>query len=155
MDITVVVSLNAYNDSASYYTGPVDLQIVDPADDEVKDGEANSIYASNHTDSRSYVTVYDALVQMQTMGLIGGYSDPYGGYIQSITVDGISYAASGSDGWQYRVYQYNLFTDRYEMVPMSEVLGIVDMDITAYVDIVQWRYGSFYDADLFPDSIPA
>ncbi len=153
VDITVIVTYAAYNDSANYFTGIIDCQIYDPSDN-LYEGTANTIYASNHTDSRSYVTVMDALVKMQTMGLVDSYVESYG-YVSSVTINGTTYAASGMDGWQYRVYEYNAFTDQYEIVPISELLGGGDMDITAVVDIVQWRYGSYYDADLFPDYIPA
>ncbi len=155
VDITVVVTNTALNDWEYRYTGLVKCQIYDPSDDTLYAGNALTINAENHTDGRSYVTVLDALVEMEDIPalMIGGFVESYG-YVSSITVKGVPYAASGMDGWQYRVYDRIGLTNQYEIVPVSEILGAGDMDMRVF-DLVQWRYGSYYDENLFPETVTA
>ena len=151
VDITVIVTVAAYNDYDGYFTPDVECLIFDPNDNLYED-TADYIYADNHIDGRSYVTVLDGLVEMENLGLVDSFVESYG-YVSSITIDGTPYAASGMDGWQYRVYEDDDEDGTYDIVPISEMLGAGDMILSLLdleFDMVQWRYGSFYDSSLFP-----
>jgi hypothetical protein len=154
VDITVVVTLSAYNDSSIYNTLYTKCQIYDPNGNLHQD-TAYTISAANHTDGRSYVTAMDALVKMQNMSIINSFTES-SGYVNSITINNTQYSASGMNGWQYRVYNDSNFDGTYELIPISEILGAGDMRVSLLsgsYNLVQWRYGSFYDTTLFPATV--
>lgn len=150
VNITVVLNNNANNDSTFVIAPAVLYQIyTSPTAAPIQDISLFDLDAAMHTDNRSYVTVFDSVQDMENIGLIDSYDEIYG-YISSMEIDGHNY----SDGWQYRVYALNYDTFEYEVIELSEVLGIGDMDISSIsIDLVQWRYGD-YNEVTFPDSIP-
>ena len=156
VDITVIVNDNDNNDNPDEDEYFVAFMAYEPTSPEptLHASIAVQTNAGLHTDGRSYITVFDCVEKMEDVGVIDGYTEsPYGPYITAMTFGANTYTADGNYGWQYRVYTLNTSTYKYEIVPISEVLSISDMDART-VDLVVWRYGTYDDTNLFPVTIP-
>jgi hypothetical protein len=106
------------------------------------------------TDTRTYPTVMDGVVEMLYGRLIGGYTVNsflgIGDMVTSFTINGIIYGTDVVNGWQYRVYRQ---AGPYHVIlPMSAVIGPDALKLTDN-DIVVWKYGGYYAPDLFPATI--
>jgi hypothetical protein len=107
------------------------------------------------TDTRTYPTVMDGVVQMLYQKIIGAYVPGFGiglgDNVTSLTVNGTPYPNVGTTRvWLYRVYRQT--GPFYTMLPMSSVVG-PDAPKLIEGDIVVWRYGDYNDQNLFPATI--
>jgi hypothetical protein len=107
------------------------------------------------TDTRSYPTVMDGVVEMLYNQLIGAYVPDFntglGDVVTSFTVNQKAWPNVGTtEVWLYRVYRQ--VGQYYTILPMSSVVG-PDAPKLIEGDIVVWRYGDYYDPNLFPATI--
>lgn len=154
VDITVVINDSGNNDLPSTKIPAVIYQVIEPdAGETIHYGLGVNVAASLHTDSKSYVTIFDGVQNMVGVTLIDSYVESEYGYVSSMTIDGTPYEEDLStyEGWQYRAYQLNGQTQEYEMIGISELLGASDMDMDT-IDLISWRYGSYSDTSLFPEA---
>ncbi len=151
VNITVVVNNNANNDNVNTASPIVSYRVYEPGNPTPKTGIAlTSLDAALHTDDRSYVTVFDSVQNMKNIGVISNFTETWG-FVNSMTVNGATYMNAGMNGWQYRAYRFS--GGSYNIVGISEILGIGDMDADA-IDLIVWKYGAFDDNTLFPNTIP-
>ena len=149
VNITVIV--NGTPNDGSISVSNVTVQVFQPSTPVVLHSATFLSTAANlSTDGRSYVTALDSLKGAE--GSVIETADASGGFVDAIKFFNVAtpYANSGSNGWQYRVYSLNGTGRHWVSIDVSDAVGAGDMKLDNEM-LVQWRFGAFDDATLFPD----
>jgi hypothetical protein len=140
--VNFTLQINEEGTPAYTAASQIEYQIWNPGS-----GIPNAVFATtnasdfNETDTRTYPTVMDGVVEMLYGGLIGGCTPSYtpgsGDNVTSFTINGINYPNTATNFWQYRVYRRA--GSAFSEVSMSLVVG-PDAFKLMPGDRVVWNY---------------